>query len=319
MLDNNCIMPGAVITEGATLGSLTLAAKNSTFSPYSISTGNKNGNAVLLRDRTDAELSGHFSFLPEKEREMVIEAHERNNSCTWFWSFNLFVIVFTFLFAPFNQVLVMAFFAHYGYMIGFFDEFGFFENWHFLLLGLLFLQATYFAETLLTIILKWTLVGKYKEGDHPFFTSYHYKWHMMMSLGAFEETVDEWIGGTVFYTWYLRAMGATIDSDDIVLFGGGLEYDLLHIGAQSTINELVDMTCHTVENMVIKLAPVTIGKGCTVRSGSVVMPGGLMETCSNLLDNSLVLKGEVVSAGCTFAGLPAEQVKYDPAPLNISS
>jgi len=62
------------------------------------------------------------------------------------------------------------------------------------------------------------------------------------------------------------------------------------------------MTCHTVENMVIKLAPVTIGPNCTMRASSLVMPGGETEKNTILLEKSVVLKGELVVAGTTYAG-----------------
>jgi len=53
-------------------------------------------------------------------------------------------------------------------------------------------------------------------------------------------------------------------------------------------------------------APVTVGPGATIRNGSVLMPGGEMEACSVLLDQSQVLKGETVPAGEAWAGLPAQ-------------
>ena len=61
--------------------------------------------------------------------------------------------------------------------------------------------------------------------------------------------------------------------------------------------------------MVIKLAPVKIGAGATMRNGSVLMPGGEMEPRSVLLDQSQVLKGETVPAGEVWAGLPAQPVE----------
>ena len=75
-----------------------------------------------------------------------------------------------------------------------------------------------------------------------------------------------------------------------------------------TINRNGGISSHTVENMVLKLAPVYYHKGCTIRSNSVLMPGGAMEPHSTLLEGSQVLKGETVPTGQVWAGLPAEPI-----------
>jgi len=57
----------------------------------------------------------------------------------------------------------------------------------------------------------------------------------------------------------------------------------VQIGENTSVGDDCDLTCHTVENMVIKLAPVKIGRNCTIRAGGIVMPGGKTE------DNSAVM------------------------------
>jgi amino acid adenylation domain-containing protein len=312
VLDNNCVMSGAHIKSGAVCGSLTLTGRDQVVPPFSISTGAVNGQSMLLRERSAQETEGRFEYLAKDEREMVLKAHERNTGFAWFWGFNLFVILFTLIFSPVMEVATMAFFGQYGSMIGFFDNFGYFENWHYFLIGMAFLQMLHAANMIFAIVLKWLVIGKYKAGNYPFFTEYHFKWHIMMAMSSVEANVDEWIGDTVFHVWFLRAMGANIEGDLVQINGSGLEYDLLHIGERTCIGGGVDMTCHTVENMVIKLAPVTVGRGCCVRSGSVVMPGGELSTGATLMENSQVLKGETVPPGKTFAGLPAAQVNVHP-------
>ena len=68
------------------------------------------------------------------------------------------------------------------------------------------------------------------------------------------------------------------------------------------------MTCHTVENMVIKLAKVCVERGGTMHSESVVMPGAVLEYGAVLKGNSQVLKGESVECCTVWAGLPAALV-----------
>ena len=73
------------------------------------------------------------------------------------------------------------------------------------------------------------------------------------------------------------------------------------------------ISSHTVENMVLKLAPVYYHKGASTRSNAVLMPGGTMEQYSTLMEESQVLKGETVPCGQTWSGLPAEPINDEPA------
>ena len=79
-----------------------------------------------------------------------------------------------------------------------------------------------------------------------------------------------------------------------------------------TIDRHGIISSHTVENMVLKLAPVHYQKGASTRAHSCLMPGGTMEQNSTLLEVSQVLKGETVPAGQTWGGLPAESIIDEP-------
>jgi carbonic anhydrase/acetyltransferase-like protein (isoleucine patch superfamily) len=59
--------------------------------------------------------------------------------------------------------------------------------------------------------------------------------------------------------------------------------------------------------MVIKLAPVCLGDGCSVLEEGIVMPGARMEPGGVLLEKSQVLKGETLPSGEVWEGLPAER------------
>jgi len=65
--------------------------------------------------------------------------------------------------------------------------------------------------------------------------------------------------GTVFSNVFNRAMGARVGRN-ACLMTDSLESDLLTVDDGASINSDCDITCHTVENMVLKLAPVRIGE-----------------------------------------------------------
>ena len=53
--------------------------------------------------------------------------------------------------------------------------------------------------------------------------------------------------------------------------------------SRASTGEGCDLTCHTVENMVVKFAPVTIGPGAAMDEASVCMPGAALGPGARLL------------------------------------
>ena len=151
---------------------------------------------------------------------------------------------------------------------------------------------------------KWAMVGRYKEGSYSFFGEYHAKWMVMMLLAEAAEDLVKALQGSELLAMYWRLMGAKIGTD-CCLFGLALEYDLLALGDGVAIGWDCDTTCHTVENMVIKLAPTIAEDGAAVLPHSMLMPGCVLGAGATLLENSQVLKGEHVPAREVWAGLPA--------------
>merc|ERR1740121_2790202 len=83
--------------------------------------------------------------------------------------------------------------------------------------------------------------------------------------------------GTAIALLFMRCMGAKIQGWKVCFFGHGFEYDLLHLGEKVCIGPDCDVTAHTVENMVMKMAKVVFEPGANCLVGSVVMPGAQME------------------------------------------
>merc|ERR1719235_820922 len=103
-----------------------------------------------------------------------------------------------------------------------------------------------FALVLLTIALKWLVIGRYTEGNFAFFSSFHIRWAVMMNAKGSMSHLAESLQGTPFQAWYYRMMGAKIGKRAYIA-GICLEYDLLEVGDGGAINEECDTTAHTVE------------------------------------------------------------------------
>jgi acetyltransferase-like isoleucine patch superfamily enzyme len=291
VLDHTTMMPGVVVGDLAVLGSQTYARPDRYFQPDSISMGSKNGDAMTLR-------TGASHALAAKDRADIAAAMKAvRSSSVWFW-WNFKLLAAATVVYPLPEmaycVAYLVIYALYG------------DNW--LDYYMYFPPAAFLCmmfETLAVIAVKWCLVGKYKEGSFPFFSSYHYKWMVMLNLQ--HALKDDWLRGTVFINWVWRLMGAKIGKNACI-YGLATEYDLLTVGDYCSIGRGSDNTCHTVENMVIKLAPVKLEEYSTILEAGICMPGGTMKRGALLLERSQVLKGETMPALEVWDGLPAERI-----------
>jgi non-ribosomal peptide synthetase-like protein len=315
-------MPGVTVMEGAVLGSSTLAAEQSVYPQFSVSTGNVAGRSVLLQHRSAVAAmfsggagAGHEAigtFVPRtEEQRMMVVAKARHDSFLWWILFNFVDVVAVVAVLPLPQVVsVMSVAADYVIYARATADSGLSHGYVVALAVALYpflMLSLSLAEVALVCAFKWAFIGRYKEGAYPFYGAYHFKWIVMMAVMETSDALFEILNGSVFAIWLYRAFGAKIGTNACLL-GFPLEFDLLTIGDRSTVGLDCDLTCHTVEQMVIKLAPTVVGAGATIRNGSVLMPGGEMEPWSMLLDQSQVLKGETVPAGEVWAGLPAQPV-----------
>jgi acetyltransferase-like isoleucine patch superfamily enzyme len=319
-LDHSQLMPGVTVGEAAVLGTRTLAHQDGCFPPDSISTGAVSGRSVLLR--TEASQSA-----PPKDRaEELRVMRQLDSSFTWI-SFNLAQVLSAFLAYVLPQFawviatdLVFAMEAslndeshldvqHMGHADTAPDPTGstvgetVSEYW------MIWFAAFFAIEVgllVLAVVLKWLVMGTYKAENHTFFSNFHYRWAIMLNFKGAMAPLADHLTGTAFQIWYYRAMGAKIGKNAYIA-GIALEFDLLELGDGAAINDDCDATAHTVERMVLKMAPVKVEANASIFPGSVVMPGGLMEKGSLLLERSQVLKGDVVRAREVWAGQPAKR------------
>merc|ERR1711998_141048 len=75
-----------------------------------------------------------------------------------------------------------------------------------------------FANAFVAALLKWSVVGKFKEGDFPFYSWDHFKWGILLLLsGEFSEDFTDLSQGSCFYSIYFRFLGAEIGKNVCVM------------------------------------------------------------------------------------------------------
>ncbi|MEH2136552.1 Pls/PosA family non-ribosomal peptide synthetase [Nostoc sp.] len=187
----------------------------------------------------------------------------------------------------------------------------YYDEWT-LMLFLPFLYLGFgLAAVLITIVVKWLIVGRYQPTERPLWSSFVFKSELVTCL---HETLAvpflvDMLRGTPFINWYFRLMGCKIgrrvytDTTDIT------EFDTIRIGNDVTLNADCGLQTHLFEDRVMKISTVKIGDRCSVGSGTIVLYDTVMEPDSCLGNLSMLMKGESLPAASSWVGSPARTAK----------
>jgi len=176
---------------------------------------------------------------------------------------------------------------------------------------LLFFPVLYlgcgFAATAFTIVVKWLLVGRYRPGEKPLWSTFVWRNELINALhehlsGPF---LVNSLAGTPFICWYLRFLGAHIGRRVYAETIDFSEFDLARIGDEAALNSECTVQTHLFEDRVMKMSHVEIGPGCSVGANSLVLYDTRMEPGAQLGPLSLLMKSETLPAGTSWAGVPA--------------
>ena len=171
--------------------------------------------------------------------------------------------------------------------------------------------ASILALTLLTVALKWLLIGRYRPTEKPLWSSFVWRSELVNSLCEsyvypFWESL---LLGTPFAASFFRWMGAEfgrgvyLDTTEIT------EFDLAHVGHGAVLNTGVTVQTHLFEDRVMKMSHLRIGDGATVGVSAVVLYDSELEAGAQLAGLSLLMKGERLPAHTTWQGIPCALVR----------
>ena len=185
-----------------------------------------------------------------------------------------------------------------------------------LIVGIMALQSVCVVAA--TIAMKWILMGRRQPGNYDWDkSSYCQRWQLFLKFETFRRHCYGGHGilglltGTQWLTMYFRALGADIGKD-CALFAGGLpslmftEPDLITLGDRVALDDC-SVVGHINTRGKFDLNPLSIGARSVLRSGSRLLSGARMEEDSCLLEHTLIMAGDIVEAGTTSQGWPAEE------------
>ncbi|KXG48224.1 AMP-dependent synthetase/ligase [Penicillium griseofulvum] len=169
----------------------------------------------------------------------------------------------------------------------------------------------------IVLCIKWTVVGRRKEGAfHWDKSSYNQRWQFLLSCETLIKDCYDgngllpMISGTAYISWYYRLLGANIGKDCAIHANGSpsiffTEPDLLTLGDRVAVDD-ASLVCHLNSRGGFELHTLNVGDRSILRAGSRLMSGASMGQDACLLEHTLVLSGDHVENGDTLQGWPAE-------------
>ncbi|MBA8931856.1 non-ribosomal peptide synthetase-like protein [Kutzneria viridogrisea] len=171
--------------------------------------------------------------------------------------------------------------------------------------GLVLLAAGLVA-CLLTSGVKWLLLGRFRRGEHPLWSSF--VWRNELADTFVEELGVPWLGrlaeGTPLLTGWLRTLGARIGRGVWCETHWLPEYDLVSIGEGASVNRGCVVQTHLFHDRLMRLDQVELGRGATVGPHSIVLPGSRVGESTTVGAVSLVMRDEQLPARTRWQGNP---------------
>ncbi|CAF1199291.1 unnamed protein product [Adineta steineri] len=122
-----------------------------------------------------------------------------------------------------------------------------------------------------------------------------------------QQFICPFLSNTQWLIQLFRAFGAHIGKGVVLPdFSCLTFYHLITIGDNVRLNMHANIQCHSFEQRILKLAPVTIGNSCVLMSGSYVMAGCKLMGNNKLYPFTLIMKNDQLSPNTHWKGLPAQ-------------
>ncbi len=163
---------------------------------------------------------------------------------------------------------------------------------------------------LLSVAVKWIVIGRYKAGDYPLWGAYYFRWWVVRRFLAVIPT--QFLAGTPLMALYYRLLGAQIGHDAFLAMDQIDAPDLVSIGDRAIISDGALFATVSVERGLLRLGRNDVGKDAFVGTMSVIGRNAGLGDGAVLEDLSAIPGGEHIPAGEVWTGSPA--LKRGPAP-----
>jgi non-ribosomal peptide synthetase-like protein len=161
---------------------------------------------------------------------------------------------------------------------------------------------------LLTVLLKWSFIGKYKARQKPMWT-----WHVWRSE-AITSTYEalsvpfllDYLRGTPWLPLLLRLLGVKTGKRVWMNTTDVTEFDMVTICDDAALNEDCGPQTHLFEDRVMKVGSVKIGARSSIGAGTIILYDSEIGDDNKIEALSLVMKGERLAPGTNWTGSPVK-------------
>ncbi len=166
--------------------------------------------------------------------------------------------------------------------------------------------AGFLGLSILPILAKWTLIGRWQRQQIRVWSLSYFRFWLIKTLVRLNPLVL--FVGSPIYIFYLRALGAKIGRDVLILSPQvPVCTDLLTIGDNTVICKDSFFSCYSAYDGVIHTGPVAIGKNAFVGEMTVLEIGSSLGDGAQLGHSSSLHAGQSVPQGEHRCGSPARQ------------
>ena len=167
---------------------------------------------------------------------------------------------------------------------------------------------------LISIAVKWLVVGKLKPGKYPLWGLYYCRWwtaNLFQQLGW-----PHMFSGTPLMSAYYRAMGARIGRECQIMTPIASGHDLLSIGDRASVGIETHLATGRVEDGWLKLGRIDIGRDCFIGAQVAIGIDTRIEENAWIDDQSHVPDGTVIASGTRAQGAPLVRSEF-PTPQAV--
>ncbi|MDX2643791.1 phosphopantetheine-binding protein [Streptomyces sp. PA03-1a] len=157
----------------------------------------------------------------------------------------------------------------------------------------------------LPVAAKWILMGRFRPRRFPVWSLTYLRFWCVKAL--IRTSPMRLFAGTPLYVLYLRALGARVGRDSVVLSHHvPVCTDLLTVGRGTVIRKDALFSCYRARAGMIETGPVTLGRNVTVGEQAVLDIDTSMGDGARLAHASALHSGQAVPAGASWHGSPAQ-------------
>lgn len=159
---------------------------------------------------------------------------------------------------------------------------------------------------IVTVTLKWILIGRYKPADWPLWS--RNVWFSEACTSTAESLIAPLflvrLVGTPLLPFVMRMLGANIGKRCTMMSFDLTEWDMVNLGDEAVLNAFCGPQTHLFEDRVMKVGPVTVESRATLKPYTICLPNSRVGQGSQLDSLSLLMKGESVPANQRWQGAP---------------